>query len=137
LTENGYVLRDVQTGESLYYEPHGFHAPLLTELAPIDVILTPIMNLTLPLLGFVIKGATSVMDAIQMLNAQVIVPTAAGGDITFDGVLNRLLKAEGSADTLRQQLSEQGLATQVLEPKPGDRVQIETGKPVVPAPKVG
>jgi L-ascorbate metabolism protein UlaG (beta-lactamase superfamily) len=91
--ENGYWLKEVATGVTLYYEPHGFHAPSLQSLAPIDVVITPIINLALPLIGPIIKGTESSLQLAQWVNPQVILPTAAGGDVIFAGALLALLKA--------------------------------------------
>ncbi|HEY9646996.1 MAG TPA: MBL fold metallo-hydrolase [Chroococcidiopsis sp.] len=124
LTENGYVLTDTDRNQTLYYEPHGYHAPVLDALAPIDVVITPVVGLHLPLLGPVIQGDRTALDVAKRLRPQFIVPTAAGGDITFEGLLLSLLKANGSADELRSQLAHHQLPTQVFEPKPGDRVEV-------------
>ena len=56
LVENGYLLKEMETGFTLYYEPHGYHSPSLKEFAPIDVILTPLIDLALPLVGPFIQG---------------------------------------------------------------------------------
>ncbi len=122
--ENGYWLKEAATGVTLYYEPHGFHAPSLKELAPIDVVITPLIDLALPLLGPIIKGTESALQLAQWVNPQVILPTAAGGDISFEGLLLTLLKAVGTTDEFRAKLAQHQLTAQVLEPKPGNRVEI-------------
>jgi L-ascorbate metabolism protein UlaG (beta-lactamase superfamily) len=121
LVENGYVITDLTTQTKLYYEPHGYHSPTLKDMAPIDVLITPIIDLKLPLLGSVIKGSTSAVQAAEWLQPQVILPTAAGGDISFEGLLMSILKAEGGADEMRSLLAEKGLKTQVMEPEPWQR----------------
>jgi L-ascorbate metabolism protein UlaG (beta-lactamase superfamily) len=125
LVENAYILQDTAAQTSLYYEPHGFHSSTLTEFAPVDVVVTPIINLTLPLLGPIIKGQQSAMDAAKMLRPRFILPTAAGGDVSFDGLLLKLLRAEGSADDLRQSLAAANLEAELLEPRPGDRTFVD------------
>ncbi len=122
--ENGYILRDLQTGESLYYEPHGSHSPLLKDFAPIDVVITPVLDLTIPLLGAVIQGQKTGLKAVEWLQPQVIMPTAAGGDVTFEGLLMSILQGEGSIETFRTMLAATHPTTQLIEPNPGDRTHI-------------
>ncbi|MBR8831565.1 MAG: hypothetical protein N5P05_003050 [Chroococcopsis gigantea SAG 12.99] len=117
--ENGYILTDLTDNKSLYYEPHGYHSPTLKESVPIDVVITPIIDLKIPVLGSVIKGESSALELCQWLKPQVIIPTAAGGDISFEGLLISLLKAAGSPEQFRQKLTDNGLDTQVIDPQPG------------------
>ncbi len=125
LVENGYLLKDQSSGKSLYYEPHGFHDPILKEFAPIDLVITPIIDLVLPLIGPVIKGSQSAVDLAKLVKPQVILPTAAGGDILFEGLLLSLLKAVGNIEELRSQLAKNQLSTQVIEAVPGERMEIK------------
>ncbi|MBE9180486.1 MBL fold metallo-hydrolase [Oculatella sp. LEGE 06141] len=123
-TENGYLLKDLSSGKTLYYEPHGYHSPSLKDAAPVDVVIAPIVDLAIPLLGSIIQGRKSAFELVQWLKPQVIMPTAAGGDVVFEGVLTSVLWAEGNADELRQVLQQHNLPTRVLEPKPGDRFEV-------------
>ena len=102
--ENGYLLKELTSGVKLYYEPHGFHAPTLIENAPIEVVITPLIDLALPIVGSIIKGTESALKLAQAVHPQVMLPTAAGGDILFDGWLLSLLKAIGSPDEFRTKL---------------------------------
>ncbi len=122
--ENGYLLKELTSGVKLYYEPHGSHAPTLKENAPIEVIITPLIDLALPFIGSLIKGSESALKLAQDVQPQVMLPTAAGGDIMFEGLLISVLKAIGSVDEFRTKLAQNNLDTQVLEPKPGDRIEI-------------
>jgi L-ascorbate metabolism protein UlaG (beta-lactamase superfamily) len=124
LVENGYVLTDLTTQTKLYYEPHGYHSPTLKDMAPIDVVITPIIDLKLPLVGAVIKGSRHAVQAAEWLQPQVILPTAAGGDIAFEGLLLSILKAEGGAEEMRSRLAAKGLNTQVKEPEPWQRFAV-------------
>ena len=122
--ENGYLLKDLVSGVKLYYEPHGFHAPTLKENAPIEVVITPLIDLRLPVLGSIIKGTESALKLAQDVRPQVMLPTAAGGDIMVEGWLLSMLTEIGSPDEFRTKLAENNLDIKVLEPKPGDRVEI-------------
>lgn len=122
--ENGYLLKELESGFSLYYEPHGSHSPTLKEVAPIDVVITPIIDLALPLVGPIIKGTKSALEVAQMVKPQVILPTAAGGDIEYDGLLVKFLKDVGTTEEFRAKLAQNNLAPKVLEPKPGIRIEV-------------
>lgn len=117
--ENGYLMKELATGTTLYYEPHGSHPPTLKESAPIDVVIAPLIDLTLPIVGSIIKGAESALELAQRVNPQVMLPTAADGNVQYEGVLLSMLKAIGSVDEFRAKLIENNLSTKVFEPKPG------------------
>jgi L-ascorbate metabolism protein UlaG (beta-lactamase superfamily) len=124
LTENGYLLRDLASGKSLYYEPHGYHSERLKAFTPVDVVITPVIDLTVPLLGSVIQGNKTALDALKMLQPKYLLPTAAGGEVVFTGLLNAVLQTAGSIEKMRSQIEQHHLSTQLLDVKPGDRVEI-------------
>jgi L-ascorbate metabolism protein UlaG (beta-lactamase superfamily) len=124
LIENAYLLTDTVTGKTLYYEPHGHHSPMLKELAPVDVVITPIIDLAIPLLGPIIKGRESAIEVLNWLQPQTILPTAAGGDVKFEGLLVSVLRAQGGIEDFKQQLAQQTLPTQLLTPRPGERIEV-------------
>jgi L-ascorbate metabolism protein UlaG (beta-lactamase superfamily) len=121
--ENGYILRE-PNGTSLYYEPHGYHSPVLKEAAPVDVVITPIIDLIIPVLGAVIKGQKGTLQVAQWLKPKAILPSAAGGDITFEGLLLKFLKAEGGAKEMRSLLAQNGMTADVIEPTPWERFEV-------------
>jgi L-ascorbate metabolism protein UlaG (beta-lactamase superfamily) len=121
--ENGYVLTETHTGEKLYYEPHGYHNPNLAQLAPVGVVITPLVSIDLLFAPF-IKGGQSALQLVEWLQPQVIMSTAAGGDVTFGGLLTRLLRIRDGVEMVRQQLATQQSPVQVLDPQPGERFQV-------------
>lgn len=131
LTENGYLFTELESGFTLYYEPHGYHSPSLKEAAPVDVIITPIIDLGIPLLGPIIKGSKNALEVAQWLKPQVMLPTAAGGDVMFEGLLISLLKTSGSTQAFQTLLQQNNLDTQVIEPKSGDRFELQLKKRAV------
>ncbi len=124
LTENGYLMRGLTTGSSLYYEPHGFHSPTLQQAAPVDVVITPLVNLELPLLGPILQGGKTALQVAQWLKPQVILPTAAGGDVTLAGLLMSVIRATGTVADVQAVLAQHHLTTKILEPKAGDRLEL-------------
>ncbi|ARV58540.1 Zn-dependent hydrolase [Nostocales cyanobacterium HT-58-2] len=131
LVENGYLLKELESSFTLYYEPHGNHSSTLKEFAPVDVVITPLIDVALPLVGSIIKGNKYALEIAQWLQPQVMLPTAAGGDVIFEGLLNSLLQTKGSIKELRSLLENKNLPTQVIEPKPGERFELHLKKRVV------
>jgi L-ascorbate metabolism protein UlaG (beta-lactamase superfamily) len=114
--ENGYIIRDKMT--SLYYEPHGYHSPSLATEGQIDIIITPTIDLKLPLLGAVIKGRESALSICQILQPKFIIPTAAGGDVKFEGLLMSILSAAGTPEEFQAMLAQKSLPTKSIDPQP-------------------
>jgi len=121
--ENGYLLTDLTNNTRLYYEPHGFHSATLKTAGSVDVIITPLISLEIPLLGPMIQGDKTALQVIEWLQPQVVLPTAAGGDVQFEGFLTSVLREKGSVEALRTALIERQISTQIMTPKPGDRFQ--------------
>ncbi|MDF5707102.1 MAG: MBL fold metallo-hydrolase [Nostoc sp. S4] len=128
LVENSYLLKELESSLTLYYEPHGYHSLELKQAAPIDVVITPFIDMTLPLLGPIIKGKNSSLEVVKSLQPQVILPTAAGGDVIFEGLLMKLIQTKGTAAEFRSLLEKNNLSTQVIEPTPGDRFELPLQK---------
>lgn len=124
LIENGYLLTDLSQQTKLYYEPHGSHSPALKAVAPVDVVITPMVDLQIPLVGSIVKGSESALQAVEWLQPQVVLPTAAGGDATYSGILMSVLQTRGSVEEFRQRLVQQNRSTQVLTPRPGERIEL-------------
>lgn len=124
LLENGYVVTENATGLKLFYEPHGHHQAELQQEAPIDVVLTPMMTLSLPLIGPIIRGLKSADELANWLQPQVMLPTTDAKETTYEGLLVSILKASGGAEKVRAQLAAQGKPIQVLEPRVGDRIEL-------------
>jgi L-ascorbate metabolism protein UlaG (beta-lactamase superfamily) len=120
--ENGYILRADNT--SLYYEPHGYHSPTLDREAAIDIVITPLVDLKLPLIGSVIKGQASAIALCELLKPQFILPTAAGGDVKFEGLLMSILTAEGTVQQFQDLLKSKSLPTKAIEPQPWQPVDL-------------
>lgn len=125
LVENGYILRDVATGASLFYEPHGFHRAEIKQEGPVDVVITPVLDLTLPLVGPIIRGQKGALELVDWLQPQVVLPTADAGEVTYSGVLISWLKVIGSAQSLQAALQANGSSARVLSPTVGQRVALD------------
>ncbi len=131
LVENGYLLKELERGYTLYYEPHGYHSSFIKEAAPVDVVIAPIVSLQLLWLAPIIKGSKSALKACQWLQPQVILPTAAGGDVVFEGLLTPWISDIGTIEDFRALLAQNNLSTKVIEPKPGETFELELEKRTV------
>ncbi|NCO75675.1 MAG: MBL fold metallo-hydrolase [Cyanobacteria bacterium] len=125
LVENGYIIRDLSSDESIYYEPHGFHCANLQRENPVKVIITPLTNIKIPLIGPVIKGQENAVEVCRWLKPQYILSTAAAGDLEYKGLLTKILKEEGTIDNFRTLLTQAHLNTKVIEPQPWATVTID------------
>ncbi len=95
--ENGYI---IDSGiDSIYIEPHGF---LDKEIKPrnIDVLITPVIDFSLPLAGKFIKGKSVLPQLLKLFNPSTVLASTTGGDITFTGIINNLIKVDGSVENI-------------------------------------
>ena len=95
--ENGYII-DLGS-DSIYIEPHGF---LDKNIKPrkIDLLITPVIDFSLPIVGKFIKGKTVLPKLIKIFNPTTILASTTGGDITFTGIINNLIKVDGSVEDI-------------------------------------
>jgi L-ascorbate metabolism protein UlaG (beta-lactamase superfamily) len=94
MVENGYLL-DWPQG-SLYLEPHGVLDPKLPKRL-VDTVITPVVDLGLPLLGDFITGAKVLPALMQRFQPQRVLASTTGGDVRFSGLISGLL--QGSEET--------------------------------------
>ncbi len=102
-TENGYIIRG-KSG-SIYIEPHGF---LDNSIATqeIDAVITPVVNLKLPLAGSFIKGKTVLPHLIKKFDPLTVLASTTGGDATFSGLINNFINSEGSSSEASEYIGE-------------------------------
>ena len=93
--ENGYII-DSDSG-SIYIEPHGF---LDKKIKPrnIDLLITPVIDFSLPLAGKFIMGKTVLPQLLKLFNPTTVLASTTGGDIRFTGIINNLIKVDGSVE---------------------------------------
>lgn len=123
--ENAYIVTVLSSGLRLYYEPHGYPAAELEDMASVDVAITPLVSLKLPVLGPVIRGGEGALELAQKANPQWLLPTAEGGDVTYEGLVAKVLQATGGADAVRSQLSAANLSTQVKPLRPMETLTLD------------
>jgi L-ascorbate metabolism protein UlaG (beta-lactamase superfamily) len=123
--ENGYFLKDLHQNQTLYYEPHGSHPPMLKDLAPIDVVITPMFDLSLPLIGPIIRGSKAAVEIAEWIQPQVLVATTAPGKAHYEGMVLSFLKATGGPAIVEQELDRLKLKTKVVDPVSGERFALD------------
>jgi L-ascorbate metabolism protein UlaG (beta-lactamase superfamily) len=122
--ENGYLLRDKKTGQTLYYEPHlPPFDQLANQVGTVDVVVAPVVGQQFPLLGQVIIGPEEALRLAHVLKPKAFVPTALG-DIRAEGILPSMIKSIGSIEEFRDRLLASGLSTQFLQPAAGETIEI-------------
>lgn len=124
LVENGYIITGLESGKKIYYEPHGNHSDSIKKVAPVDVIITPLISLKLPVVGAVIKGKQSALDVCKWLNPQVILSTAAGGDIDIHGFIDSIIEADGTVEEFNHLLKQNNLSTKAIDPQSGKTLEL-------------
>ncbi len=95
--ENGYIIFNDK--HSIYIEPHGFLDPNLKK-RHIDTLITPVINIGVPFVGDFIKGNDILPSLISNFSPNKVFASTTGGDIQFDGFLNKFLKVKGNIEEL-------------------------------------
>ena len=95
--ENGYII-DSSIG-SIYIEPHGFLDKTI-KARKIDLVITPVVDFSLPLAGKFIKGKTVLPELIKIFNPSTVLASTTGGDINFTGIIDKLIRVDGSVEDI-------------------------------------
>ncbi|NEQ52397.1 MAG: MBL fold metallo-hydrolase [Leptolyngbya sp. SIO3F4] len=123
--ENAYIVTVLSSGLRIYYEPHGYPDAELANRPPVDVAITPLVSLTLPVLGPVIRGGEGALELAQKAKPQWLLPTADGGDVTYEGLIAKFLTATGGADVVRSQLAQANISTEVKSLRPMETLTLD------------
>ena len=123
--ENAYIITVLSTGLRIYYEPHGYPDAGLDQRPPVDVAITPLVSLNLPVLGPVIRGGEGALELALKAKPQWLLPTADGGDVTYEGLVAKFLTAEGGPDVVRSQLADANLSTVVKSLRPMETLTLD------------
>jgi len=120
--ENGYML--FHEFGSLYLEPHGFlDANLPTQ--HLDAVITPVVNIKLPLFGSFIQGKEVLPNLLKLFNPLTVLASTTGGDATFTGFLNRFMSLEGSPEQTKEMY---GKEIVFINPDLGSSYKLKTYK---------
>lgn len=116
--ENGYLLQHPEG--SLYLEPHGF-LPADLPAQPLDAVITPVVDLGLPVAGAFVRGRTVLPQLLERFTPRRVLASTAGGDVRFSGLLTRFLWMKGSGDEAAALLP-QGCS--LIDPQVGERYSL-------------
>ena len=97
--ENGYIVKD-HKGRGFYIEPHGYLDENLKS-QEIDAVITPTMNLELPVLGSFVKGADVLPKLINTFNPKYILSSTIGGEAKYTGLLNKLISVQEYSEEIK------------------------------------
>ncbi|KKZ13417.1 MAG: beta-lactamase [Candidatus Synechococcus spongiarum SP3] len=114
--ENGFLLRHPDV--HLYVEPHGFLDP---DLPPqqLDVVITPVVDLGLPLVGAFVRGQTVLPQLLERFQPRWVLASTAGGQMQSSGLLPKLLWSRGAMATATALLKARDSHARLLDPEPG------------------
>ena len=124
--ENAYVLTFLENDLRLYYEPHGYpDAKHLKEIEAVDVAITPMADINLLAIAPVIRGGSAAIEIAELLNPQVMLPTAQNGRVTYEGLISTVLNESGGAEAIRPQLKSKGFEPRIVAPQSGETVTLD------------
>ncbi|QEY31366.1 MBL fold metallo-hydrolase [Synechococcus sp. RSCCF101] len=119
--ENGYVLSH-EAGR-VYLEPHGF-MPAAVAGGAVDLAITPVLDLGLPLAGAFIEGRQLLPRLLSTLRPRVVMASTTGGNVAFSGLISRLFWAKGSLSEAEALIAEQAPGCRFIDPEPGHAYSI-------------
>ncbi|MCP9887757.1 MBL fold metallo-hydrolase [Cyanobium sp. ATX 6A2] len=123
--ENGYRLD--HPGGSLYLEPHGYLDPDLPA-DPLDAVITPVVDLSLPLAGAFVRGRQVLPQLLERFHPSLVLASTAGGEARYEGLLTRALSQQGSTEDAAAVAAAGGSAgrasARLIDPVPGQAYRI-------------
>ena len=124
--ENGYLLEHPLG--TLYLEPHGFLAADLPA-RPLDAVITPVVDVGLPLAGAVVKGRQALPQLLERFDPLTVLASATGGDVRFTGLLSGLFRLEGTVTEAAELVAAAGEGHRLIDPVPGQRYAVAVRSP--------
>ena len=120
--ENGYIIDHDM--DSVYIEPHGFLDKNI-KARYIDLVITPVIDFALPIAGKFIKGKSVLPEIIKLFKPSTVLASTTGGDITFSGLINNIIKVDGSNEDISLF---KDIPTNFINPEPLKSYVFDKGK---------
>ncbi|KAK4731018.1 hypothetical protein R3W88_024006 [Solanum pinnatisectum] len=120
--ENGYLVTSPKGALTLYYEPHCVYNKTFLEKDKADIVITPVIKQLLPNFTLV-SGQEDAVQLAKCLSAKFVV-VMKNGDLDSKGLLASIVKSEGTIESFKQLLSKELPDAKVLEPTPGEPLDI-------------
>lgn len=122
--ENGYVFRAVAgrpAFPSVYIEPHAeFDTQELAALAPVDIVITPVVGQFLPAFELVHDGSAA-LALCRALRPTAVLPMG-NGEINAVGCTAGLVRSVGTVEGFERMLEESGIGAGLRRAPPGEPV---------------
>ena len=71
-----------------------------------------------------IKGQATALQVCDWLQPKVILSTAAGGDVSFEGLVMKFLKPQGTVADFKKMLHQAQPEVLVMDPIPGEPCRV-------------
>ena len=123
--ENGYFISHADG--KIYLEPHGFLDSKI-ESQSVDAVITPVVDLGLPLAGAFVKGRQVLPELLKRFEPSTVLASTAGGNVRFEGLLSSFMQMEGSAKDVAEMLPAQ---VKFIDPEPGKRYALTSKQSLV------
>jgi hypothetical protein len=72
----------------------------------------------------VLNGQKSTLDLCHKVHPQAIVPTSGAAELSYSGLLTKVLRLDGSLEEFQQLLSDEGINATVMKPQVGVPLEI-------------
>jgi L-ascorbate metabolism protein UlaG (beta-lactamase superfamily) len=123
VVENGYLLS--HSSASLYLEPHGFlPGPEQLPPRPLDAVITPVVDLGLPVAGAFVKGRSVLPELLERFQPHNVLASTSGGDVRYSGLLSRVLWQRGSVPEAEALAAGSGPGCRLIDPIPGQPIPL-------------
>uniref|UniRef100_A0A7N0T5Q9 Metallo-beta-lactamase domain-containing protein n=1 Tax=Kalanchoe fedtschenkoi TaxID=63787 RepID=A0A7N0T5Q9_KALFE len=120
--EKSYMVTSPRGQLSLYFEPHCLNEENIVEKLQADIVITPVTKQLLSGLTLV-SGQEDAVKLAKLLKAKFVVPMSKG-DLDAKGLLTGFLQPQGTTESFKALMSQELPRVQVLEPTPGQPLEI-------------
>jgi hypothetical protein len=90
---------------------------------PLDAVITPVVDLGLPLAGAFVKGRAVLPQLLERFTPRTVLASTAGGNVRFEGLLTRLLWQQGSSAEAEAVVG----SSRFIDPVPGEPYVLSAG----------
>ena len=91
-------------------------------------MITPVIDLGLPLGGPLVKGRQALPELLRRFQPRTVLASSAGGEVEFKGLLSQLLRQRGTLAEAAQAVAAAGLeACRLIDPQPGVPISLPLG----------
>ncbi|MFM9087929.1 MAG: MBL fold metallo-hydrolase, partial [Cyanobium sp.] len=85
---------------------------------PLTAVITPVIDVGLPLAGAFVRGRSALPDLLERFQPAAVLASTTGGDVRFSGLLASALQVEGSPEEAAAVVARAG-GCRFINPVPG------------------